>query len=256
MQRMNILGVGVSAINMGIAIETIDQWIAHQQRHYVCVTNVHVVMECQRDEWLRRALNGAGMVTPDGVPLVWLMRRNGFSHVGRVYGPDLLMALCEHSLAKAHRHYFYGGAPGVAELLATSLHQRFPGLQVCGWYAPPFRPLTESEDEQVVEMINAANPDIVWVGLGAPRQEHWIATHTGRLTAPVLIGVGAAFDFHSGRKKQAPLWMQRNGLEWLFRLATEPTRLGRRYLLNNPLFIWLVAQQMMGVRTYDLNAAR
>ncbi len=255
MERANILGVGVSAINMQQALDTMDSWIAHRQQHYVCVTNVHVVMECQRDERLRRIHNAAGMVTPDGMPMVWLLRWYGHQHAGRVYGPDVLLAACAHSLAHGYRHYFYGGAPGVADTLAQRLQQRFDGLQIAGTYSPPFRPLTSAEDAQVVQMINAAAPDMVWVGLGAPRQEHWIAAHVGRLNAPVLLGVGAAFDFHAGAKRQAPTWMQRNGLEWLFRLGTEPRRLWKRYIVNNPLFVLLVAQQLAGIRTYDLNAS-
>ncbi|NJP05528.1 MAG: WecB/TagA/CpsF family glycosyltransferase [Chloroflexaceae bacterium] len=250
--RVNILGVGVSAIGMNDALRVIDQWILARTCHYVCVTNVHVVMECQRDEHLRRMHNSAGLVTPDGVPLVWLCWGHGFRHVERVYGPDLMLALCAHGQSRNYRHYFYGGAAGVAEQLTQRLAQRFPDLQTVGTYSPPFRPLTPDEDQQVVEMINAAQPDIVWVGLGAPRQERWIAAHVGRLTAPVLIGVGAAFDFHSGRKPQAPRWMQRNGLEWMFRFATEPRRLWQRYVLNNPLFVFLVMRQALGWQHYDL----
>ena len=172
------------------------------------------------------------------MPLVWLSRARGFGYVNRVYGPDLMLALCERSLSKGYRHFLYGGAPGVPEKLAENLKRRFPGLDVVGTYSPPFRPLTHEEDERVVRMINEAGPDIVWVGLSTPKQERWMAGHIGRLEAPVLIGVGAAFDFHSGVKRQAPRWMQRSGLEWLFRLLTEPRRLWRRYLIYNSLFVW------------------
>jgi N-acetylglucosaminyldiphosphoundecaprenol N-acetyl-beta-D-mannosaminyltransferase len=252
-ERVNILGVGVSAITMAQAQAAVDAWIAQRQQHYICVTNVHVIMECQRDAALRRIQNAAGLVTPDGIPLVWYCHFKGYRHVERVYGPDLMLALCEHSLVRGYRHYFYGGAAGVHERLAQRLQQRFPGLHVAGGYSPPFRPLSAEEDEQIVAMINAAAPDIVWVGLGAPRQEHWLAAHTGRLHAPVLVGVGAAFDFHSGLKRQAPRWMQRSGLEWLFRLLTEPRRLWRRYLVYNPLFVALVVQQELGLNHYTLD---
>jgi len=251
--RVNILGVGVNAINMTTALEVIEGWIVRQEPHYVCVTGVHGVMESQRDEGLRHIHNRAGLVTPDGMPLVWLSRLKGFRHVGRVYGPDLMLALCERSVAQGYRHFFYGGAEGVPEQLATVLQNRFPGLQVVGTFSPPFRPLTPEEDREVVRMINEANPDIVWVGLSTPKQERWMAEHIDRLTAPVLIGVGAAFDFHTGRKPQAPRWMQRSGLEWLFRLLTEPRRLWRRYLINNPLFIALVVLQALGLRRYSLH---
>jgi N-acetylglucosaminyldiphosphoundecaprenol N-acetyl-beta-D-mannosaminyltransferase len=170
----------------------------------------------------------------------------GFRHVERVYGPDLMLAVCEHSAKRGYRHFFYGGAPGVTEKLAVQLRSRFPGLQVAGTYSPPFRPLTPEEDREVVERINSSQPDIVWVGIGAPKQERWMAEHVGRLCAPVLIGVGAAFDFHGGLKKQAPRWMQKSGLEWSFRLMSEPRRLWRRYLVNNPFFLWLIFLQALG----------
>ncbi len=246
--RVDILGVDVSAINMAMALGIIEGWIARRESHYVCVTGVHGVMESQRDGALRRIHNQAGLVTPDGMPLVWLSRLKGFRHVDRVYGPDLMLALCERSAATGYRHFFYGGAAGVPQQLADVLQKRFPGLRVVGTYSPPFRPLSPEEDEQVVRMINAADPDIVWVGLGSPKQEYWMAEHRARLAAPVLIGVGAAFDFLTGRKPQAPCWMQRAGLEWLFRLLTEPRRLWRRYLINNPLFVALVVLEAVGLR--------
>lgn len=254
MERANVLGVGVCALTIARALETIDGWIASRQPHYVCVSGVHGVMESQRDEHLRRIHNAAGLVTPDGMPLVWMLRLHGFRHVERVYGPDLMLALCAHSVARGYRHYLYGAAEGVPERLAERLCQHFPGLHIAGCYSPPFRPLTDEEDAQLIETINHANPDIVWVGLSTPRQERWMAAHVGRLRAPVLIGVGAAFDFHAGLKRQAPRWIQHSGFEWLFRLATEPRRLWRRYTINNPLFVLLVAQQLLGVRRYDLNA--
>jgi N-acetylglucosaminyldiphosphoundecaprenol N-acetyl-beta-D-mannosaminyltransferase len=249
--RANILGVGVSALNMAMALEIIEGWIERREPHYVCVTGVHGVMESQRDGELRRIHNRAGLVTPDGMPLVWLSRLQGFHHVERVYGPDLMLALCERSAAKGYRHFFYGGAEGVPEQLASVLQKRFPGLQVAGTFSPPFRPLTPDEDDRIVQMINAAAPDIVWVGLSTPKQERWMAGHRERLTAPVLIGVGAAFDFLTGRKPQAPRWMQRAGLEWLFRLLTEPRRLWRRYLINNPRFVLLVLLQWSGLRRFE-----
>nr|HID14252.1 glycosyltransferase [Anaerolineae bacterium] len=240
LKRVNVLGVGVSAVNMAITLETIEDWIARREPHYVCVTGVHGVMESQRDPEVRRIHNASGLTTPDGMPLVWLSRLRGRRHVERVYGPDLMVALCERSAERQYRHFFYGGARGVPEQLAANLRRRFPRLQVVGTYSPPFRSLTPEEDEQVVQMINQTAPDIVWVGLSTPKQERWMAAHIGRVKAPVLIGVGAAFDFLAGRKKQAPRWMQRSGLEWLFRLLTEPRRLWRRYLINNPLFVLLV----------------
>jgi N-acetylglucosaminyldiphosphoundecaprenol N-acetyl-beta-D-mannosaminyltransferase len=251
--RVNILGVGVSAIGMSQALNTIGGWIATGERHYVCVTGVHGVMESQRDEDLRRIHNSAGLVTPDGMPLVFLSRLHGYRHVERVYGPDLMLALCGRSVAKGYRHYrhyFFGGRPGVPERLAANLARRFPGLVVAGIYSPPFRPLTPDEDAALVERINRAGPDIVWVGLSTPKQERWMAAHVERLTVPVLVGVGAAFDFHAGVKRQAPRWMQRSGLEWSFRLACEPGRLWRRYMSNNPRFVGLSLAQALGLKRY------
>lgn len=252
-ERVNILGVGVSAVNMVRAVEVIGQWIETRHSNYVCVRDVHGLVRSQRDEALRRVHNEAGLVTPDGMPLVWLSRLRGYRWVDRVYGPDLMLAVCDASLARGWRHFLYGGGEGVADLLAERLRVRFPGIEIVGTYAPPFRPLTEQEDREVVARIDASGADLVWVGIGTPKQEYWMADHVGRLTAPVLIGVGAAFDFHSGTKRQAPRWMQRSGLEWFFRVATEPRRLGHRYLLGNPQFVYLVALQMLGLRRYELD---
>jgi N-acetylglucosaminyldiphosphoundecaprenol N-acetyl-beta-D-mannosaminyltransferase len=240
-RRFDVLGVPVSAIDMAEALATIEAWIRARTPRYVCVTGVHGVMESQRDEGLRRIHAGAGLVTPDGMPLVWLAHLAGWSHVTRVYGPDLLLACCQAPAGRRWRHFFYGGAPGIADRLAERLLRRVPGLQVVGLEAPPFRPLTADEDAALVARVNAVRPDIVWVGLGTPKQERWMAGHVGRLQVPVLVGVGAAFDFLAGVKRQAPRWMQRSGLEWTFRLASEPRRLWRRYLVNNPAFVWRVA---------------
>jgi N-acetylglucosaminyldiphosphoundecaprenol N-acetyl-beta-D-mannosaminyltransferase len=243
--RVDVLGVPVSAITMAQAVEAIGRWIANGTPHYVCVTGVHGVMESGRDESLRLIHERAGLVTPDGMPLVWLAHYAGYRHVERVYGPDLMLAVCGASVQGGWRHYFYGGAPGVAERMAERLRTRFPGLTIAGMHSPPFAPMTPAEDAALVRRINDVRPDIVWVGLGTPKQERWMAEHVGRLSAPVLVGVGAAFDFHAGVKRQAPRWMQRSGLEWSFRLMTEPRRLGRRYLVNNPLFIWRITLQLL-----------
>ena len=250
--RVNVLGVGVSAIDPGMALAAIEDWIQRRDPHYVTITGVHGVMESQSDPEVRAIHNRAGLVTPDGMPLVWASRLAGQRHVRRVYGPDLMLAACRRSLETGWRHFLYGGAEGVPELLATRLADRFPGLEITGAFAPPFRPLTDAEDEEIVQRINAARPDIVWVGLSTPKQERWMASHLGRLEAPVMVGVGAAFDFHAGLKRQAPKWIQGTGLEWLFRLITEPRRLWRRYLRNNPVFLASVALQATGLRRYSL----
>lgn len=246
MAHASVLGVRVSAVDMEMALKNIQSWIARAERHYVCVSGVHGLMESHRDPGLRRIHNAAGLVTPDGMPLVWLCRLMGFSHVRRVYGPDLMLALSERSVIHGYRHFYYGGAPGVVETLAARMQQRFLGLRVVGTYSPPFRPLTPAEDQQIVARINASGADIVWVGISTPKQERWMAEHIGRLRARVMIGVGAAFDFHAGVKKQAPHWMQQIGLEWLYRLRQEPRRLWRRYLINNPYFVCLMLLQFLG----------
>lgn len=250
--RANILGVGVSAINMDMAVAAIDGWIRAGTPQYVCVTPVHSIMECYDDPEVRAIYNRAGLVTPDGMPVVWLAQRLGYPHVRRVYGPDLMLAVCAHAAAQGYRHYFYGGAEGVAAELARILQTRFPGLAVAGALSPPFRALSPEEDEAISAQIRDARPHIVWVGLGAPKQERWMAAHVGKVGAPVLIGVGAAFDFLTGRKPQAPRWMQRSGLEWLFRLASEPRRLFRRYLSANSRFIVLTALQLSGLRRFPI----
>jgi len=254
--RVDILGVGVDASTMAAALGTIEDWISRGEPRYVCVTGMHGVMECQRDEQLRRIHQGAGLVTTDGMPLVWLCRLKGRRNVERVYGPDLMLALCARSVSRGYRHFLYGATPQVLDTLATRLVARCPGLQVVGTYAPPFRAPTAEEEDAILRQIRAARPDIVWIGLSTPKQERWMADHVARLAGPVLIGVGAAFDFHAGLKRQAPRWMQRNGLEWLFRLLSEPRRLARRYLTNIPLFAWYLLLDAVGLRRSPPSHAR
>jgi N-acetylglucosaminyldiphosphoundecaprenol N-acetyl-beta-D-mannosaminyltransferase len=232
--RVDVLGVGVSAIDMDQAVTEVTRWIEEREQHYVCITGVHGVMESQRDPELLAIHNASGLTTPDGMPLVWAGRRAGMTHMRRV---------CALAAERGWSCFFYGAAEGVPELLAERLAERFPGLKVAGTMSPPFRPLTPEEDARVVERINAAAPDILWVGLSTPKQERWMAAHVARLTVPVLVGVGAAFDIHAGRLPQAPSWMQSSGLEWLYRLYREPRRLWRRYLRNNPRFVLAIVRR-------------
>ncbi|MDH3538475.1 MAG: WecB/TagA/CpsF family glycosyltransferase [Acidimicrobiia bacterium] len=241
--RVDVLGVGISAINLEVAVAELGRWVARREQHYVCVTGVHGVMESQSDPALLRIHNRSGLTTPDGMPLVWAGKRAGAEQMSRVYGPDLMLEICSRSAAEGWTHFFYGGKEGVPELLERRLQARFPGLAVVGTHSPPFRELTEAEAEEIAAAINAANPDFVWVGLGTPKQERWMAANIGRLRAPAILGVGAAFDIHAGLLPQAPGWMQRRGLEWLYRIVKEPRRLWRRYLLNNPRFIWNVLRR-------------
>jgi N-acetylglucosaminyldiphosphoundecaprenol N-acetyl-beta-D-mannosaminyltransferase len=247
----NILGVYANAINMNNALAAIDSWVETQSPHYICVTSVHSIMECYNNPALKSIYNQSGLITPDGMPVVWLLRRQGYPFTERVYGPDLMLATCQQGLQKGYRHYFYGGGPGVAEKMAQRLTDRFPGLIVSGIDVPPFRQLSAKEDEESISRIRSAQPDIVWIGLGCPRQERWMSEHLRKLGVPVLIGVGAAFDFHSGNKLQAPHWVQHIGMEWFFRLITEPRRLWSRYFKNFPRFIFLVFLQQLGLLNFD-----
>lgn len=249
-RKINCLTVGISTISLGEAICFMAAHVDGGVRCRIHLCTVHTVMEGRLDPTLRAFLNHADLATPDGMPLVWFCRSQGCQGITRVYGPDLMLACCEQSLAKGYRHFFYGGAPGVAEKLAAALQSRYPGLQVAGIHTPPFRPVGAVEDHSIIEAINALQPDIIWVGLGTPKQDYWLARHRPLLDAPVLVAVGAAFDMLSGRIPQAPRWMQRSGLEWLFRLSKEPRRLAYRYLVYNPLFVIHACLQLSGLRQY------
>jgi N-acetylglucosaminyldiphosphoundecaprenol N-acetyl-beta-D-mannosaminyltransferase len=253
-----VLGVGVSAITLDSAVQFIESWILRRPRraNYVCITGVHGIVESRHDRRLRDIHNEAGLVTPDGMPLVFMAHRLGYKTVSRVYGPDLMRRLTELSAAKGYRQFYYGGAPGVAEQLVATLKSRHPELQVAGSLTPPFRVLTLAEDAAVVDRINAAAADIVWVGLSTPKQEFWMASHAARLNAAVLIGVGAAFDFLAGTKSQAPAWMQQSGLEWFYRLACEPRRLWKRYSRIVPYFLLFASLQLLRARILEPSGKR
>ena len=250
--RVNVLGVGVSVLNLTTAADALAKAIERKEKGYVCVTGVHGVSEAQTDPAFRCILNNSFLNTPDGMPMVWMGRIQGFKEMGRVYGPDLMLSVCEMSAKRGFTHFLYGGAEGVAPQLKSRLEQRFPGLRIVGTYTPPFRPLTTQEFEALAEVVSRLRPDFFWVGLSTPKQEKFIAEHFARLEATIFIGVGAAFDFHTGRVRQAPRWIQRGGVEWLFRLGCEPRRLWKRYLKNNPLFILRAFAQLARLRKYKL----
>ena len=249
-ERVNVLGVGISVLNLHTALDAIANVVRERRKGYICVTGVHGVMEAQEDAAFRQILNEAFLCTPDGMPMVRVGKLNGRREMHRVYGPDLMLDVCAWSETNSCRHFFYGGAPGVAEQLRDQLKARFPKLQIAGCFTPPFRALNTEEEKQLREMVRTARPDIMWVGLSTPKQEKFMAEFLPRLDVTLMIGVGAAFDFHSGRVKQAPHWMQRIGLEWLYRLYQEPRRLARRYFRNNPLFILKIAGQLCGLKKY------
>jgi N-acetylglucosaminyldiphosphoundecaprenol N-acetyl-beta-D-mannosaminyltransferase len=227
-----------------------EKWIQHGEHpHFVAVTGMHGVMEAQHSPVFKAILADAGLVVPDGMPLVWLGRRQGFSLRRRVYGPELMETFCKITAGR-YRHFFYGGAPRVPELLADKMRQRY-GIQVAGTYSPPFHPLSPEEEREVIQMIRAASPDVLWVGLSTPKQEKWMRAFRDRADVPVMVGVGAAFDFATGRAKQAPPWMQEHGLEWLFRLLTEPRRLWRRYLVHGAQFVWNVNLEILKLKKFN-----
>jgi len=248
--RVNVLGVGISVLNLKSALAAIAAAVREKRKGYICVTGVHGVMEAQADDAFKKILNDAFLCTPDGMPMVWAGKLNGHREMRRVYGPDLMLDVCAWSETSGAKHFFYGGADGVAELLAQKLKAKFPKLQVAGTFTPPFRALNTDEEKSLAEQVRAAGPDILWVGLSTPKQEKFMAEYLPKLDATVMIGVGAAFDFHSGRVKQAPRWMQRSGLEWFYRLCSEPRRLAKRYFRNNPLFVLKFFSQLSGLKKY------
>jgi N-acetylglucosaminyldiphosphoundecaprenol N-acetyl-beta-D-mannosaminyltransferase len=243
--RFEIQGISFDLVDYETVIATVEEWRNRGHRSYLAISNPHSVMVCHRDPAMRNATLGAGMVLPDGVGITLAARILGYPHRGRVTGPALMLRLCDWGRQKDYRHFFYGGAPGVADDLAVRLTDRFPGLRIVGSYSPPFRPLTPEEDMEVIERINATHPDILWVGLGAPKQEKWIAEHRDRLDATVCIGVGAAFDFHSGRVPWAPAWVRKAGLEWVVRLLLEPQRMWRRNW-DNLVFLSRILRKKIG----------
>jgi N-acetylglucosaminyldiphosphoundecaprenol N-acetyl-beta-D-mannosaminyltransferase len=245
------LGVRVHAVQLQGVVSCMAKWIHDRNRcHSIAATGMHGIVEAQNDPSFREVLNATDLVVPDGMPLVWLGRRRGHDLPRRVYGPDLMLAFCEETEGQGYRHFFYGGEPGVAERLAESLKHRFPGIQIAGTFSPPFRPLSKEEGEQHTAMISRASPDVLWVGLGAPKQERWMDEHKSQLDVPVVVGVGAAFDMLSGRRRQAPPWMRDHGLEWLFRLLQEPRRLWRRYLICGAQFVAYTALESLSLKKF------
>jgi len=239
-----ILNTRIDPTSYSAAVNQVLSWVKGRQSRYICIANVHMVMEAHDDVSFREVVNAADLVTPDGMPLVWILRWLGFRQQERVYGPTLTTHVLKSANKEGIAVGLYGGTPITLEKLKRNLLTQFPALNIVYSYAPPFRPLTMEEDESVTNKINTSEARILFVGLGCPKQERWMAAHRGRIHA-IMLGVGAAFDFHAGVKPQAPHWIQHIGLEWLFRLSVEPGRLWRRYLIQNPRFIYLVLKQFM-----------
>ncbi|HZD30607.1 MAG TPA: WecB/TagA/CpsF family glycosyltransferase [Candidatus Angelobacter sp.] len=242
--RVDVLGVGIHAIDMENAVLESERLLASGGHGYVCVTGVHGVMEAQADPVLRAILNRAFLCVPDGMPTVWVGRLRGQRRMRRVYGPDYMMEMCRRSRWGGYRHFLLGGAPGVVERLQTRLIRQMPWLQIVGTYTPPFAPLSAEQQRELAIAVAAVKPDILWVGLSTPKQERFMAEYSGRLDVKLMVGVGAAFDLHAGLRRDAPSWIKRCGLQWLHRLAQEPRRLGPRYLQHNPRFVWKICRQL------------
>ena len=246
----SVLGVPVHCVQMSDVIAEMESWInGREQTHYIAITGMHGVSESRKDPHFREVLKSASLVVPDGMPLVWLARWHGHPIGRRVCGSDLMEAFCKQTGSR-YRHFFYGGATGVAEYLAKNLRERH-NIAVAGTYTPPFRPLTGEEESEVIARVQAAAPDVLWVGLSTPKQERWMYDHRAKFLVPVMLGVGAAFDFNSGKLERAPTWMGNTGLEWLFRLLVEPKRLWKRYLVTIPSAIWSVSLEMFHLKKFD-----
>jgi N-acetylglucosaminyldiphosphoundecaprenol N-acetyl-beta-D-mannosaminyltransferase len=248
--RVDLLGVGISDTNPADAVRTVEWWLEGGRKNYVCVTPVSGVMAAQEDPAALRAIDGAGLTVPDGMPLVWASRRAGARQAERVYGPDLMLALCELAAQRSWPCFFYGGKEGVADEVAAKLGSSYPGLPVAGTHCPPFRELTADEEDALTAQIDASGARIVWVGISTPKQDLWMARMVEGLRGPiVLIGVGAAFDVHAGLVKRPPDWLGPLGLFWLYRLAQEPRRLWRRYLVGNTKFVSGIIRRPPRLRT-------
>ena len=250
--RANVLGVGIHAIDLEEAVRRSERLLKGGGKGYVCVTGVHGVMESRRNAALLAILNRAFLCVPDGMPTVWVGWLQGHGNMQRVYGPDYMMELCQRSLLHEYRHFFYGGAPGIAEKLKTRLEARMPWLNVVGTYTPPFGPLTLEQQSELIAMVARQKPDIFWVGLSTPKQEQFMARYLHRLDVKLMAGVGAAFDLHAGLRNDAPHWMKQCGLQWLHRLLQEPRRLGPRYLKHNPRFVWEICGQLAGWKGFEM----
>ncbi|MEE0708429.1 MAG: WecB/TagA/CpsF family glycosyltransferase [Gemmiger sp.] len=232
-----IMGVRIAVTDMETTVRRIEEHLDDWRGEYICVANVHTTVTAHDDPSYRAVQNGAVMALPDGGPLSQYSRRKGFAQAARVTGPDLMKEMLRESAQKHYRHYFYGSTQETLDILREKITRNYPGAVIAGMASPPFRPLTEEEDAAAVAAINEARPDFVWVGLGAPKQERWMAAHQGRVHA-LMLGVGAAFDYEAGNIRRAPRWMQRCNLEWLYRLLQDPKRLFKRYFVTNTKFLW------------------
>jgi N-acetylglucosaminyldiphosphoundecaprenol N-acetyl-beta-D-mannosaminyltransferase len=255
-KRVNVLGVGIHAIDMHSAASILEDLIRERTKGYVCLTGVHGIMEAQRKPSLKIIFAGATLILPDGMPTVWMGRLKGFSKMQRVFGPDLMVEIIGRVEFQNCIHFFCGGEPGVAESLRNEMLRRFPWAKITGTYSPPFRPMTLMEEREFALKVRSLQPDIIWVGLSTPKQERFMARYLPMLDTKMMIGVGAAFLFHTGAIQDSPNWIKHAGMQWLHRLLQEPSRLWKRYLLNNPLFIIYAFLQIIGWKRYTLESGQ
>lgn len=248
---VTILGVKIHATSMDRAVSRIDSLLAHGHKGYICVTGVHGIMESQSDPSLKRIINNSVLTIPDGRPTVWVGWLRGFFEMRQVTGPDMMLRIFSLSAEKGYTHFFYGGNTGVADELRDELTERFPGAKVLGTYTPPFRPLNAEEEAELIARIDQLKPDFFWVGLSTPKQEKFMNDHISKLDTRLMVGVGAAFDIHTGRIKDAPYWMKFVGVQWLHRMYQDPSRLWRRYVINNPKFLYHLMRDFLGIATYE-----
>ncbi|HKU40259.1 MAG TPA: WecB/TagA/CpsF family glycosyltransferase [Polyangiales bacterium] len=244
--RFYVAGVKIDAVTVRETVDRMHSWIRSGHRDYIVLTGAHGIVEMQADAELRSINERAGLTTADGMPVVWIGRAHGFRQIEKVSGPDIMNLEFSLSAQRGHKHFFYGGKPGVATKMIRRLTARFPGLEITGHHCPPFRPLTLEEENELVQAINASGADIVWCGLGCPKQEAWMARFRPQLKASVLVGVGAAFDYMAGEKPHAPDWIQRSGFEWAYRTVNEPKRLAARYARVVPSFVYYAARSELG----------
>jgi N-acetylglucosaminyldiphosphoundecaprenol N-acetyl-beta-D-mannosaminyltransferase len=251
-KKANVLGIGIDAVNMEEALERIAAELRQRRKGYVCLAGVHGVMEAQRDLGLAAIYAGAALAAPDGMPTVWMGHHQGFEEMERVPGPDLMLEVIGREEFCGYSHFLCGGKPGVAEELREHLLARYPFVKIAGTYTPPFGPMTHAQDMELIDMVGRLQPDIIWVGISTPKQERFMARYLPLLDTTLMFGVGAAFDFHTGRIADCADWIKRAGLQWLDRLIQDPKHLWKRYLRNNPPFLFYSFLQLAGLKTYLL----
>jgi N-acetylglucosaminyldiphosphoundecaprenol N-acetyl-beta-D-mannosaminyltransferase len=248
--KANVLGIAIDAVNMHQALKRIAQHLQLHSKGYVCLCGVHGIMEAQRDPEVARAFAGAALVAPDGMPTVWVGHHQGNSEMERVAGPDLMLEVLRREEFRGYTHFFCGGREGVAVELRDQLLSKYPWLQIVGTHTPPFGPMSSTEEREFIATIHRLQPDIVWVGISTPKQELFMRRYSPLLNTTLMFGVGAAFDFHTGRISDCAEWIKRVGLQWFHRLLQDPKHLWKRYLRNNPAFLWNIALQLTGIRAY------